>query len=188
MSGEPRTATVGPMTAAALFELPDDGWRYELVEGELHRMSPAGGTHGEIAATIGYHLKAFALAAGTGSTFAAETGFLLARDPDTVRAPDAAYVRRERLPEPRDRSGFLPLAPDLAVEVVSPSDRATAVAEKATAWLDAGVQLVWVVYPDRRMVAEHHPDGAARLLRGDDTLDGGALLPGFRLPLPELFG
>ncbi|MBA2319141.1 MAG: Uma2 family endonuclease [Euzebyales bacterium] len=188
MSSEAPTRTEAPATSDGLLELPDDGWRYELVEGKLRQMSPAGGMHGILAARIGSCLTVFALESGIGETFAAETGFLLSRDPDTVRAPDAAFVRGDRLPAPEALAGFQAMAPDLAVEVVSPADRATQVAEKTASWLDAGTRLVWVVYPDRRMVAEHHPDGTAQLLRGEQTLTGGDVMPGFRLPLPELFG
>ena len=112
---------------------------------------------------------------------------MLSRDPDTVLAPDAAFVRADRVPPPGHRQGFAALAPDLVVEVVSPTDRAGAVADKALRWLESGTRLVWVVYPDRRLVAEHFPDGTVHLRQAEDLLDGGDVLPGFRVPVSELF-
>ena len=124
---------------------------------------------------------------GLGRVVGAETGFILARDPDTVLAPDAAFISADRMPPPGQRHGFAALAPDLVVEVVSPTDRAAAVADKALRWIEAGTRLVWVIYPDRRLVAEHLPDGTVHLRQADDTLDGGDVLPGFRVPTRELF-
>jgi Uma2 family endonuclease len=182
------TAPIEPvgMTAEELFELPDDGMRHELVEGELHTMTPAGESHGWVALGIGAKIFDHVERAGLGRAYAAETGFLLHRDPDTVRAPDVAFVARERLPGEPAR-GFAELAPDLVVEVVSPSDRASDVASKATTWLDAGVRLVWVVDPQARLAAVHRPGGTVTVLREDGVLDGEDVLPGFRLPLSELF-
>src|SRR5262245_36616574 len=117
-------------TADELLRLPDDGFRYELIHGELRRMSPAGSKHGvvamNIALSLGSHVRTHAL----GRVFAAETGFLLSQDPDHVRAPDSAFVRKERADEVGDTEKFWPGPPDLAVEVISPSDTYTDVEER----------------------------------------------------------
>lgn len=176
-----------PVTAEALAALPDDGRRYELVAGGLQSMAPAGFEHGEVAARVGALLRRHADDHGLGTVVAAETGFLLSRDPDTVRAPDAAFVSLDRLPPAEQRSGFLALAPDLVVEVVSPSDRADDVAEKVTAWLAVGSRMVWAVYPSQHLVVTHHPDGSAQLLGVDDVIDGEDVLPGLRAPVSSLF-
>ena len=176
-----------PMTADELARLPDDGWRYELIEGGLIRMTPAGGVHGEVGTEVHYHLRAFAGRHRLGRVYAAETGFLIARNPDTVLAPDVAFVRAERLPPRRDRRGFMPIAPDLVVEVVSPSDQEQDVAKKVARYLAAGVPLVWVARPEPRTVTVHTPDEPPRVLRSGDVLDGGDVLPGLALPVGELF-
>jgi len=106
---------------------------------------------------------------------------------DESGVSDVAFVATDRLP-PRSTGGFAELAPDLVVEVVSPSDRASDVASKAEMWLDAGVRLVWVVDPQARLAAAHHPGGLVTVLRADGVLDGEDVLPGFRLPLAPLFG
>ena len=127
--------TIDHLTAEELASMPDDGKRCELIDGVLHMMSPAGGRHGRIAGKlflrVGNHVEQHELVA----TFAAETGFLLQRDPDTVRAPDVSFVSRERLGDLANYPGFLPLAPDMVAEVVSPSDESSEVESKATAWL-----------------------------------------------------
>jgi Uma2 family endonuclease len=181
------TAPIVPpgMTAEELLELPDDHMRHELVEGELRTMAPAGEGHGWVAMAIGSKVFDHVEQQRLGRVYAAETGFILRRRPDTVRAPDVAFVAADRLPA--KGRGFAELAPDLVVEVVSPSDRASEVAEKAEMWLDAGVRLVWVVDPQARLAAVHHPGGLVTVLRQDGVLDGEDVLPGFRLPLAPLF-
>jgi Uma2 family endonuclease len=174
------------MTAEELFELPDDGLRHELVEGELRTMTPAGESHGWVALAIGAGIFEYVERERLGRAYAAETGFVLRRAPDTVRAPDVAFLAADRLPGEPGR-GFAELAPDLVVEVVSPSDRASEVSSKAATWLDAGVRLVWVVDPQARLAAAHHPGGLVTVLREDGVLDGEDVLPGFRLPLSMVF-
>lgn len=176
------------LTVEELSELPDDGLRHELVEGELVSVAPAGFEHGDLAMELAFHVKAFVRARSLGAVLAAETGFVLRRKPDTVRAPDVAFVRAERVPPRDQRRRFAVLAPDLVAEVVSPTDRAGEVNGKVAQWLDAGVRLVWVVDPENRVVVAHEPGGVAHLLREGDELGGGDVLPGFRLPLAELFG
>ena len=174
-------------TASDLERLPDDGFRYELVCGEVRKMTPASNVHGKIAALVTVSLGQHVLTNRLGSVYAAETGFRLASDPDTVRAPDAAFVSQARLDAVGAVAGYWPGAPDLAVEVVSPGDRSGEVAEKVAAWLAAGTQMVVVVEPPQRMVAVHRADGVTRTLREGDVLEGGAVVPGWKVPVAALF-
>ena len=179
-------ATTELVTAADFWRMSRDGVRRELVRGEVREMSPAGGEHGSATMVMGACLHDFVSERGLGRIFAAETGFLIARDPDTVRAPDCAFVRGDRLPGPLPRR-FVPLAPDLVVETISPEDRARQVKEKVAEWLAAGVRLVWVVHPARRTVTVHRRGRRPLVLRDDAVLDGETLLPGFRLALRRLW-
>jgi Uma2 family endonuclease len=174
-------------TADELFMMPDDGFRYELVRGELRRMPPAGSEHGAVIMNMGTPLHQFVRAQGLGVVFGAETGFKIASEPDTVRAPDLAFVRRERIPAGGIPRGFWPGAPDLAVEVVSPGDTYTEVEEKVNDWLNAGTRMVLVLNPRTRTVAVYtsHTD-VVRLIESE-TLDGGEVLPGFTCRVAELF-
>src|SRR5262245_48530121 len=135
------TLTGKRMTADELWALPDDGMRHELIYGELTTMSPGGREHGWVALNIGASLRQHVRALGLGRTYAAETGFLLARDPDLLRAPDAAFVRKERLAAEDQSTGYFVGAPDLAVEVVSPNDRPVEIDEKVATWLAYGTRL-----------------------------------------------
>jgi Uma2 family endonuclease len=182
------TAPIEPlgMTAEELLELPDDGMRHELVEGELQTTTPAGERHGWVALGIGARIFEHVERGGLGRAYAVETGFVLHRGPDTVRAPDVAFVAAGRLTD-EPAAGFAEVTPDLVVEVVSPSDRASDVSSKAATWSDAGVRLVWVVDPQARLAAVHHPDGRVTVVREDGVLDGEDVLPGFRLPLASIF-
>ena len=175
------------MTADELFRWPDDGYRYELVKGELRTMTPAGFDHGAIVMNLAGPLSAHVRLNGLGVVCGAETGFRLASDPDTVRAPDIAFVRRDRIPASGRPVGFWPGAPDVAVEVLSPSDTVFAVDEKVAAWLAAGAAAVWVVNPQRRTVTIHRAAGAPRTLSERDTLDGEDIVPGFRLSVTHVF-
>lgn len=175
------------VSAEELFALPDDGFRYELVRGELRKMTPAGGRHGYLALEIGAELRNHVKANNLGRVFAAETGFLLASDPDTVRAPDAAFVRRERIEAVGVVEGYWPGAPDLAVEVISPNDAYTEVEEKVFDWLEAGTRMVMVVNPRRKAVTVYRSRSDIAVLTAEDTLDGGAVVPGWSVPVRELF-
>jgi Uma2 family endonuclease len=175
------------MTAEELGCLPDTGMRYELVRGVLVEMTPAGGWHGERAIQIAGPLWSFVYPRNLGQVYIAETGFVLATNPDVVRASDVAFVRSERLPPHDERKGYLPFAPDLAVEVVSPNDRQSDVMDKVLEYLDGGTQLVWVVEPHRRVVTVWTPDRTAHILTDGDELDGGDVLPGFRLSVADIF-
>lgn len=171
------------MTAEELLLLPADGMRHELVRGELTTMAPAGSRHGLIAGRIAVHLGHHILECRLGDYLVADTGFVLSRDPDTVRAPDGAYVRRGRAVNER---GYFEGAPDLVVEVVSPSDRFSDVEEKVSEYRRAGTQRVIVVDPDTER-AWIYSSSPRRDLTIDDSLDGGDVVPGWTLPLRELF-
>ena len=135
---------------------------------------------------VGARLQAHVETHRLGVVFAAETGFLLARDPDTVRSPDAAFVRTDRLPQEPCR-GYFAGAPDLAVEVTSPSDTWEHVHEKAACWLAHGAAVVWVVESEARRVAVFHPGGTITVLGTNDTLRGEPALPGFVIAVADLF-
>jgi Uma2 family endonuclease len=171
------------MTAAELLELPRGEWRYELVEGELITSSPAGAEHGEVAAEIGARLRNYVREHRLGKTYAAETGFLLGERPDSVRAPDVAFVRADRVVNVRT---YFPGAPDLAVEVLSPNDRASEVEAKVRHWLRSGTRMVMVVDPETQTATVHRSTTTVRL-SANDALDGGDVVPGWKLPLRELF-
>lgn len=184
----PAPAAARLVTADELFWMPDDGLRRELVDGEVRVMTPAGGPHGKVAGRIASRLGPYVEAHGLGEIFIAETGFRLASNPDTVLAPDLSFVRRERLEDMGESEGFISGPPDLAVEVVSPSDSFSDVEEKVSKWLDAGCRVVVVVNPRTRSTFIYR-SGADRVqLTADDVLDGGDVVPGWRLPLRELFG
>jgi len=175
------------MTAEELLRLPDTGHRYELIAGRLVKMPPTGGAHGAVANDLAYYLTAYVLSGQLGRVFAAETGFILRRNPDTVRAPDVAYVAKERLPEGPLPSMFLQLAPDLLAEVTSPSDRPSEVQAKVEDWLRSGVRLVWVVDPATQTVTAFQAGGEPRVFRQEDDLTADPVLPGFRCRVAELF-
>ncbi|MGH2351789.1 MAG: Uma2 family endonuclease [Chloroflexota bacterium] len=180
-------ATATLTTAEEFLRWPDDGrHRYELVRGEVVVMAPPGFEHGGRALTLGFHLQAFVQEHG-GGVVVVEAGFLLARDPDVVRAPDVAFVSEARLPPPEQRAGFFPGAPDLAIEVVSPNDTATEVLEKVQEYLAAGSRLVWVADARTRRVSVYRADGTVQFLREEDTLSGEDVLPGFTLRVRDIF-
>lgn len=141
-----------PVTAEELFHMPDDGGRCELEKGEIIRLTPNGAEHGVVTARIGSALDEYVEANDLGVCCGAETGFILERDPDTVRAPDAAVVLGSRVPASGVPVGYWPFSPDLAVEVVSPSDRLADVHTKIAEYFAAGICLVWPVEHETRMV------------------------------------
>ena len=170
------------MTGDELAALPDDGMRHELVRGELTTMVPPGFEHGRIAGRLGARLGAHVLDERLGE-IVSESGYVLEREPDTVRAPDVAFVSAGR-----DLTGatFPAAVPDLVAEVVSPGDRYGEVDEKTEAWLAAGARMVLVVNPRRRTVEVHRPGRPMRTLAEHDTLDGEDVVAGWRLELAEL--
>jgi Uma2 family endonuclease len=173
------------VTAQELLAMPDDGLRRELIDGEVRTMAPASGGHGFDAGAIHLRLGMHLLQNPIGAALSAETGFVLRRNPDRVRAPDVAVVLYARRPRETIGRGFLEGAPDLVVEVVSPDDTAEEVAEKVSDWLEAGARVVWVAYRGPRIEA-HHADGRLQRLGPDDDIDGGEVLPGFRMKVHDL--
>lgn len=158
----------------------------ELVTGALIREPLPGEEHGLVAGTVFGHLFLFVRAHRLGRMYAAETGFVLARDPDTVRGPDAAFVSTERAAAPR-RGPFFEGAPDLAVEVLSPGNTGQEIAAKVRDYLAAGAGAVWVIDPRHHTVTVHRPGSVPTILCRTDTLDGAPVLPGFRLAVAEVF-
>ena len=175
------------MTADELLRMPDDGFRYELVKGELRKMAPAGHEHGRVAVRFTWRLAQHVETNNLGVVYAAETGFTLATNPDTVRAPDVAFVSRERLDEVKRASGFWPGAPDLAVEVVSPGDTYTEVQEKAIDWLAAGARMVLALNPRKRTVTVYRSLNDIVILNDDATLDLDDVVPGFKILVKDIF-
>lgn len=177
-----------PTTADALWHLPDDGFRYELVRGHLVRDSPAGARHGLLALDLGRLLGNWAREHRAGVVLAAETGFWLRTDPDTVRAPDVSFVAQEHIPAGGVPEGFWEGPPDLSIEVLSPDDRMVEVLEKVHDYLDAGVRQVWLVDPRNRTLTVYRSVQDLRVLTEKDTLVGDGPVDGFRCRLSELFG
>ena len=174
-------------TAEELLHLPATGRRLELVKGRVYEMPPPGARHGSVAMRIGSLLNTYVLGNLLGRAFAAKTGFILRRDPDTVRAPDASFVAEDRLPDGELPIGYLELAPDLAVEVVSPSDTAREIQEKVSDWLRAGTRLVWVIYPATRSATVYRPLDDTEEVSEGGNLEGDDVIPGFACNLSELF-
>lgn len=174
-----------PMTAEELERLYVPGKKVELVRGAPVVQELPNTKHSLLAFEISYRLGAYVKPRGLGYVFGQDAGFLIASDPDTVRGADVAFVARDRLPEVPPR-GYLPLAPDLVVEILSPGDRPGEALEKVGEWLNAGSRLVWVVDYLRRQARIYRTDGSVSLLGPGDSLDGEDVLPGFSLPLAEL--
>jgi Uma2 family endonuclease len=176
-----------PVTADELLAMPDDGLRRELVDGEVFVSPPPGEEHGVVAAEILVSLGSHVRTHGLGRVHAAETGFRIGSHPDTVLAPDAAFVSRERIEQAAIGKGYRAGAPDLAVEVVSPGDSFVEVEAKVARWLAAGCRMMIVVNPVRRAATVYRSRDDITLLTEDDVLDGGDVVPGWKLPLRELF-
>jgi Uma2 family endonuclease len=174
------------MTADELLRLPADE-RYELVKGVLVPMSPPPGPeHGALTNRLGYFITHHVFQNKLGEVFAAETGFRIARDPDTVRAADVAYVAKERLPGKLPKA-YLDLAPDLVAEVVSPGNDPDEMQSKVRDWLEAGTRLVLVVYPGPRQVIVYRSLRQVVVLTEEDTLVAEEVLPGFSCPVSAIF-
>jgi len=171
------------MTADELLAMPDDGFHhYELVKGELITMSPAGELHGQTITRLIVHLGSYVRANRLGELHT-ETGFTLTRNPDTVREPDVAFLRNERV---TGGDKFVSGAPDLAVEVISPRNRPADVEQKVREYLATGARLVVVIDPKKQTATVHTPTSTTHLTLAD-TLTGGDVVPGWELPLRELF-
>jgi len=178
----------GLMTADELLMMQNSRWGYELVRGKLKKYMPAGNLHGIIALKIGRIVGNFVEENNLGVVVAAETGFLISHNPDTVRAPDSAFIGKEKLAKYGITEKFFPDAPDLAVEVVSPNDRKKDIEDKVQDYLAAGVNLIWIIYPQKQFVAVHRQSKIVSILFETDELEGEEVLPNFRLPLEKLFG
>ncbi|HEY3109388.1 MAG TPA: Uma2 family endonuclease [Chloroflexota bacterium] len=179
--------TKTPVTADELFCMPEDGWRYELRAGELLQMVPPGYQHGRFSSRLNVALGAYVLAQDLGDVVI-EVGFRLSRDPDTVRAPDIAFVSRARIP-----AGELPIAywegaPDLAVEMISPSESAEDIREKIDEYIRAGARLVWILFPRLRSAEVWRADGSWLKVGPEAALSGEDVVPGFSIPLAQIFG
>ena len=182
-----RPRAVKPLSAADLLRLRGQGIRGELIRGVLHETMIMGQEHGKIIMKLGFLLNAFILPRKLGVLTGSDAGVLLERDPDTVRAPDIAYFTAAKMPLEARIPGYAEMPPDLAVEVVSPSDNRRAVHDKARMWLRYGVALVWVVQPDTRTVAVYEAGRAVVTLSEYDTLDGLDVLPGFTCTVNDIF-
>lgn len=182
------TLTTQLITAEELLRMPDDGFRYELVKGELRKMAPASHQHGRIAMLISVSLGHHILTRKLGMVYAAETGFTIARNPDTVRAPDFSFIRQEvieKFGEPDE--AYWPGAPDLVVEVISPGDTYTEVEEKVFNWLEAGTRMVSVINPRKKAVTVYRSLNDVKVLTENDTLDGADVVPGWQMAVKDLF-
>jgi Uma2 family endonuclease len=175
-----------PRTADELLHLHMPGKCVELVRGVLVVREPPGFLHGAVAARLANVITNHVNEQNLGLVLAAETGFKIASDPDTVRAPDVSFVRADRVPRPLP-SGYPALAPDLAVEVLSPNDRPGEVLAKVGDWLNAGAALVWVVDPVARRARVYRANGSEVLLGDDGVLEGEEVLPGFSCRVGALF-
>lgn len=176
------------LTAEEFAALPLEGLRSELIEGELHTMPPTSGSHGRITMRLSALVAYYALTHQLGETYAAGTGFLVARDPDTVRAPDFAFIQRDRAPLPDSALLWVPVIPDLVVEVASSGDRPAEIWRKAEMWVEVGVRLVWVVLPVERAVEIHRAGQPVVTLDESATLDGADVVSGFSTPVAAIFG
>ncbi|MGQ0569493.1 MAG: Uma2 family endonuclease, partial [Armatimonadota bacterium] len=176
-------ATDARLTAQDLLWLGGDDARRELVNGRVIEMPPHGGAHGKTAGKIYRFLDEHVEGIGGGEVVVGDIGFVLSvpGDPERVRAPDVAFISRGRLPDGRLPEEFIMGAPDLAVEVLSPSDVTFDVQQKVRDYLDAGARLVWLVAPNARTVTVYRADGSVRLLREQDALDGEDVLPGLSI-------
>ena len=175
------------LTADDLLRLYSEGTGGELIRGVLVEKVSAGIRHGEIVTTLIFLLLSFIRPLRLGRLVASDAGMMLERGPDTVREPDIAFISAEKLPLDVDVPGFYEGAPDLVVEIASPSDSLAAVNDKAQMWLRFGVALVWVVFPESRTVEVHPASGPPVLLGEQDNLDGGDVLPGFTCAVQDIF-
>ena len=179
------TAPAPLLTAAELLALPDDDYRYELVRGKLIRMPPPGWRHGRTVARVTIRLGHFIETHNLG-TILGESGYHLEWDPDTVRAPDVSFISAERLPPDELPHGYPTLAPDLAVEVLSPSERPGARREKMQDYFAAGTRLVWEIDPAQRTITVYRSVHDGTTLAAADELTGAEVLPGFVCRVAEL--
>lgn len=175
------------MTAQELLRYRHEPYRQELIDGRLHEMEPTGAEHGVVTGRIFALLERHVRARSLGETFVGEVGFQIASDPDTVRAPDVAFVTRARVQAIGLPSGYWPGPPDLAIEVVSPNDRDSEVVAKALQWLDAGALAVVIADPRRRIASVYRSRSDIRVLEAGDVLQLDDVVSGFVEPVADLF-
>ena len=175
-----------PITAEQLERLGSAYHDFELVRGELVPVTPPGEEHGILAVALASELRTVVHPRGVGHVYV-ETGYTLFRTPDVVRGPDVSFRSSAHATGTRARSGFIPGAPDLAVEILSPDDALAELVSKATEYLTAGARLVWLVDPRSRAVYVHRPGQQPQTLREGEVLDGEDVVPGFALPLSQFF-
>ena len=174
------------MTADELLHADIPHKSTELVRGRLIVREPPGTFHGRVQSKLNVLVGSFVYAHRLGAVFGQDTGFKLASDPDTVRAPDLAFVRQERLALIAPR-GYAALAPDLVAEILSPDDRPGEVLAKIGEWLDARGEIAWLIDPDRGTAQVYRSDGSVAAVAPDGTLEGESVLPGLSVVLAELF-
>ena len=176
------------MTAEEFMLLPEpvDGSRHELVRGEVVTMFPPNWKHGEIAFNVAFAIKMYLLTNPIGR-ITVEGGSVVERDPDTVRGPDVSFMSKERMPLEKRMNCYAEGAPDLCVEVLSPSNTRTHIREKLGEYFAGGAKLVWVVDPNERSVKVYRDAANARTVKEDAALDGGDVLPGFSYPVSKFF-
>ena len=176
-----------PVTAEGLLEIPDDGLRRELRRGEVRTMAPAGYQHGRISQNIAASPDRLVRDEGAGVVLAAGTGFKLSANPDTVRAADVAFVTRERAEAAGEAAGYWPGTPDLAVEVVLPNDLFAEVKEQIADWLAAGTRTVLIANPRGKTVTVRHSERKALIPSEKETIEGADVVPGWTLPVADVF-
>jgi len=174
------------ITAQDLERLSAQGFHYELIQGELYEMVPPGGMHGSSTSRLSFYATKIVIDQDLGETFAAETGFLISRNPDTVLAPDFAFVAKDRLPNPLTK-GYVPVVPDIILETRSPNDTKREVADKVERWVNAGVRLVWELDPATQILTVYRDGAPPRALGITDTLSGEDILPDFSIAVTNLF-
>lgn len=177
--------TTAPVTADELFYLKYPDKQVELIRGQLVVREPPGTWHGKVSGGLTGMLDAYVRRHKLGVVLGQDTGFKIESDPDTVRAPDVAFLAAERVQD-IPRRGYAALAPDLAVEILSPSDSPDAVLGKVADWLRAGTRLVWVIDPERQEARVYRPDGSVTTVGAGGVLKGEDVIPGLLLPLEDV--
>ncbi len=175
------------LTAEDLLELHSKGIKGELIRGVLAETVSTGVEHGKITAKFTIKIGIFVEPKKLGTIVTSDSGVLVGRNPDVVREPDVAFTSAEKMPLDTRIRGYSEVSPDLIVEVMSPGDSVRALYDKAHMWISHGVILVWVADPDSRTVDVYRQDGTIVTLSEDDALDGAPVLPGFTLPVREVF-
>ncbi|HVF49262.1 MAG TPA: Uma2 family endonuclease [Pyrinomonadaceae bacterium] len=181
------STTTRRMTADELLLLPEDGYRYELIDGELIRMSPTGFEHSTIMFRLGGRLNAHVEENDLGVVCGGDVGVVVSENPDTVIAPDLAFISKERIPAEGVHKGYLRQTPDLVAEIISPSEVLKESREKAERWLAEGARMVWLVNPRKRTVTVYRPAFAPQVLAETDELDGLDVVSGFRCAVAKIF-